>query len=166
MTKYDVSILIVDDNEEVLTATRMLLKRHYQTIVTETNPERLPELMATNTFSVILLDMNFTRDATSGQEGFYWLEKIKKLDANTVVILFTAFGDMNIAIEAIKNGANDFILKPWQNEKLLATVASGVELSVSKRRVEHLSQLGVLHQSEQNKLFEQLIADSPAMQQV
>ncbi len=166
MTKGDASILIVDDNEEVLTATRMLLKRHYKTIITETNPERLPELMAKNTFSVVLLDMNFTRDATSGQEGFHWLEKIKKLDANTVVILFTAFGDMTIAIEAIKNGANDFILKPWQNEKLLATIASSVALSSSKRRVEHLSQLEVLHQHQQNKPFEQLIADSPAMQQV
>ena len=109
-------ILIVDDNEDVLQAARLLLKQHVGEVVTEKDPSRIPLLMHQHRFDVILLDMNFSRDVSSGREGFEWLQRILELDPSSVVILITAFGDVDMAVQAIKVGATDFVLKPWQNE--------------------------------------------------
>ena len=163
MTKKQANILIVDDNPDVLIATKMLLKQHYSHVETENNPHQLAQHIQQKQYHVILLDMNFTRDSISGEEGFYWLKQIKAMDQDVAVVMFTAFGDMNTAIDAIKAGANDFVLKPWQNEKLLATVANCVALNESKRQVSHLSALENVRQAQQNKPFEHLIAQSPAM---
>ncbi len=116
MAKKSGKILVVDDNVDVLFALKLLLKKNFAEIVTEENPERIPDLVSNNDFDVILLDMNFTKDAISGKEGFYWLDKILEIDPSAVVIFITAYGDVENAVKAIKLGAVDFINKPWQNE--------------------------------------------------
>jgi len=121
-------ILAIDDNEDVLFSLKLLLKNHVESIHTEINPDRIPGLLQQGDYDVILLDMNFKRDMSSGQEGFYWLEKILEIDPSAVVIFITAYGDVERAVKAIKAGAVDFILKPWQNAKLLATISSALKL--------------------------------------
>ena len=127
MSKFG-KILAIDDNEDILFSLKLLLKNHVETIHTEINPDRIPGLMEQGNFDVILLDMNFTRDMIGGQEGFYWLEKILEADPSAVVIFITAYGDVERAVKAIKAGAVDFVLKPWQNAKLLATISSALKL--------------------------------------
>ncbi|MBN2102690.1 sigma-54-dependent Fis family transcriptional regulator [bacterium] len=131
-------ILIIDDDTDVLTAAKLLLKQVPYDVKTEKDPELIPAVLKNDSYDVILLDMNFTRDVTSGSEGFYWLEVILKIEPSAVVLMMTAFGDVDTAVKAMKNGATDFILKPWQNEKLLATVASAVKLSLSQIKVKRL----------------------------
>lgn len=138
MTNKTEKILIVDDNEDILLAAKMLLKHHVSEVHTEANPENIPKLLSENSYDVILLDMNFTRDVSSGMEGFHWLEQIQKLDPSVVVVLITAYGDAEMAVKAIKSGATDFVLKPWQNEKLLATVSSAINLHKSRLEVDNL----------------------------
>ncbi|ALO43980.1 sigma-54-dependent transcriptional regulator [Pseudoalteromonas phenolica] len=166
MAVIDKSILVVDDNAEILIATKMLLKQHYKRVVTLDNPHNISDAMEKESFSLILLDMNFTRESTSGAEGFYWLKQIKAIDEDAVVVLFTAFGDMSMAVDAIKQGASDFVLKPWQNEKLLATVANCIDLSAQRQKSKKLNQIAALSLADQNRPFENLIAKSPAMEQV
>ncbi|TLX48080.1 sigma-54-dependent Fis family transcriptional regulator [Pseudoalteromonas phenolica] len=166
MAVIDKSILVVDDNAEILIATKMLLKQHYKRVVTLDNPHNISDAMEKASFSLILLDMNFTRESTSGAEGFYWLKQIKAIDEDAVVVLFTAFGDMSMAVDAIKQGASDFVLKPWQNEKLLATVANCIDLSAQRQKSKKLNQIAALSLADQNRPFENLIANSPAMEQV
>jgi DNA-binding NtrC family response regulator len=138
MAKNTGSILIVDDNEDLLLAARLFLKQHFSLVHTEQDPEKIPVLLQNENYDVILLDMNFTLDATSGVEGFLWLEKILQIDPSAVVILITAYGDVEIAVKAVKAGATDFVLKPWQNEKLLATLSSALNLRYSRLEVDKL----------------------------
>lgn len=106
-------ILIIDDNEDILFALNLLLKPHVEKVKVTTQPERVAHFMETFEPDVILLDMNFTQDADSGQEGFLWLKKIKEIDPDAVVIFITAYSDTEKAVQAIKAGATDFIPKPW-----------------------------------------------------
>lgn len=131
-------ILAVDDNEDILFSLKLLLKSHVELIRSTTNPENIPAMMEKEDFDVILLDMNFTKDAISGQEGYYWLKKILETDKEAVVLFITAYGDVEKSVKAIKEGATDFILKPWQNEKILATINSAVQLKRSKKEVSRL----------------------------
>ena len=131
-------ILIVDDNEDLLRAAKMFLKRHFSQIDIEKKPESIPALLKNESYDVILLDMNFTKDVSSGYEGFHWLEKILEIDPSAVVILITAYGDVQMAVKAIKEGAIDFVLKPWDNEKLLATVMSAMKLKQSRNEISDL----------------------------
>ncbi len=155
MSQNNGKILAVDDNEDILFALKLLLKPHVELIETIHTPERIPEFMARNTYDVILLDMNFTKDAISGQEGFHWLEKILEIDPQAVVVFITAYGDAEKAVKAIKAGATDFILKPWQNEKLLATISSSIKLSRSRRETESLR----IKQKEISAVFDQPFHD-------
>lgn len=128
----------MDDNADALTSLRLLLKRHFATIDVELSPNEIPRLMESTRYDVILLDMNFTKDVSSGEEGFEWLEKILRIDPSVAVIMMTAYGDMNAAIRAIKAGATDFIVKPWHNEKLIVTIGAARALSASRREIETL----------------------------
>ncbi|HSR52112.1 MAG TPA: SpoIIE family protein phosphatase [Acidobacteriota bacterium] len=119
-------VLFIDDDEGILFAAEILLKRHVERIRTESRPERIPQILDEESFDAIFLDMNFTGGTTSGKEGFLWLKTIRDINPDAVVILMTAFGDVEMAVRAIKEGATDFILKPWQNEKLIAAVESAV----------------------------------------
>src|SRR6185503_7060062 len=131
-------VLIVDDNEDLLKAAKMFLKRHFAQVDVEKNPEAIPSLMNNEDYDVILLDMNFTKDVSSGLEGYFWLEKILSLDPSAVVVLITAYGDVQMAVKAIKAGATDFVLKPWENEKLLATLFSAMRLRESRDQIQTL----------------------------
>jgi DNA-binding NtrC family response regulator len=159
-------ILVVDDDEDVLQAARLFLKQHLALVHTEKDPRKIPFLIQNETYDVILLDMNFTRDSTSGQEGFHWLGKILELDPQAVVVLITAYGDVNMAVRAIKEGATDFVLKPWQNEKLLATLSSAMSLRKSRREVESLRTRQQQLIADLDQPFHEFVGVSQAMQQV
>lgn len=148
-------ILAIDDNADILFALKLLLKPHIEHIVTSTDPKKIPTLMGEDIFDVILLDMNFTKDAISGQEGFTWLEKILEIDPSAVVLFITAYGDVEKSVKAIKAGATDFIMKPWQNEKLLATVSSAIKLRKSREEVKDLKS----KQKEMNTILDQPFGD-------
>lgn len=160
------NILIVDDDVDVLVALKLLLKRHGAAVYTETDPERIPGRLRDDRFDIILLDMNFTQDTATGREGFIWLDRILKIDPSAVVILITAFGDVDMAVRAIKEGAVDFIVKPWHNEKLVATVHSAMQLSSSRTELEKLRNRQQLLSADLDHGYEQLIGTSPAMLEV
>jgi DNA-binding NtrC family response regulator len=160
------NILIVDDDVDVLQAARLLLKQQFEHVKSEKNPDKIPSLMSDMEYDVILLDMNFTRDVSSGQEGFYWLGKILDIDPMVVVILTTAYGDVAMAVKAIKAGATDFVLKPWQNEKLLATISAGIELRQMRREILSLKSKGKQLAEDIDQKFRNFIGNSPAIQKV
>lgn len=159
-------LLIVDDNEDLLKAARMYLKRHFAQVDTEKKPEALPALMSNENYDVILLDMNFTKDVSSGSEGYYWLEKILEIDPSAVVVLITAYGDVQMAVKAIKAGATDFVLKPWENEKLLATLYSSMRLRESRDEIENLKIKNHEINRELNNRFSEIIGTSSIMQRI
>jgi len=159
-------ILVVDDDDDILMAARLLLKKHVATVHTENNPERIPSLLEKNNYDVIFLDMNFTRDVSSGQEGFDWLERILKFDPDAVVVLITAYGDVEMAVRAIRVGATDFVLKPWQNEKLLATLIAGLKLRRSRQEVLSLRSRQQILSADLDQHFHDIIGTSPAITQV
>lgn len=162
----EAAILIVDDNPGVLSAGKLLLKRHFAAVETTRNPEDIPELMRNRRFDIILLDMNFSGGKNTGREGFAWLEKILQIDPGAVVVLITAYGAVELAVKAIKAGATDFVLKPWDNEKLLATLTAALRLRESRDEVQELkSKQDTKNRSEQQTL-PHIIAESLAMQQV
>lgn len=159
-------VLVVDDDGDVLQAARLFLKQHVARVETEKDPKSIPTLLRNNSYDMILLDMNFTDDVSSGEEGFYWLEKILEIDPSIAVILITAYGDVDKAVRAVKNGATDFVLKPWQNEKLLATVSSALKLTTSLRQVVALKQQQKQLSSDIDHHYREIIGRSPAMMEV
>ncbi len=158
-------ILIIDDNEDVLFALNLLLEPYVEQIRVTTQPERIEHFMESYVPDVILLDMNFRRDAISGQEGFFWLEKIKKTDPDAVVLFITAYADTEKAVRAIKAGATDFIPKPWEKEKLLATLSAALKLRESRSEVRSLKRQVAALESSENDGFE-IIGESNAMQEI
>lgn len=159
-------ILIVDDNEDLLKAAKMYLKRHFAQVDIEKNPEAIPGLMKQEDYDVILLDMNFTKDVSSGSEGYYWLEKILQIDPSAVVVLITAYGDVQMAVKAIKAGATDFVLKPWENEKLLATLFSSMRLRESRDEIETLKIKNQEINQSINEKYSSIIGQSATMQRI
>jgi DNA-binding NtrC family response regulator len=159
-------ILIVDDNEDLLKAAKMHLKRHFAQVDIEKNPEAIPALMNNDDYDVILLDMNFTKDVSSGSEGYYWLERILQIDPSSVVVLITAYGDIQMAVKAIKAGATDFVLKPWENEKLLATLYSAMRLRETRDQVESLKIKNEEINQALNQRYNEIIGQSSAMQKI
>ena len=158
-------ILIIDDNEDVLFALNLLLEPYVEQIKVTTQPERIEHFMSTFVPDVILLDMNFRRDAISGQEGFFWLEKIKAADPDAVVLFITAYADTEKAVRAIKAGATDFIPKPWEKEKLLATISAALRLRESRTEVNTLKQRVEALGNPEDTGFE-IIGESDAMQEL
>ncbi len=156
-------ILIVDDNEDVLFALNLLLEPYAEKVKVTTTPDRIEHFMTNFRPDLVLLDMNFSRDAISGQEGFDCLKQILRIDPQAVVIFMTAYSDTDKAVRAIKAGATDFVPKPWEKEKLLATLSSGMKLRRSRCEVSLLrEQVEVLSDATD----EPVIGQSPAMLQV
>jgi len=124
MNIEDARILLIDDDDDILLAAKFLLKKHFTTIVTAGGPNTIDSLLREHKFDIALLDMNYTTGATSGTEGLDLLKKIKRDSPLTRVIMMTAYGDIDLAIKAIKEGASDFIVKPWDNAKLISTILS------------------------------------------
>ncbi|MFR9532230.1 MAG: sigma-54 dependent transcriptional regulator [Rikenellaceae bacterium] len=127
------TLLIVDDNKAILSAVKLLMSAHFERVMTLANPNSLPATLRAETVDVVLLDMNFTASVNTGNEGLYWLEEIKKIDKNLPVVVFTAYADIELAVEAIKRGAADFVVKPWDNTKLIQALQKAY-LSTSQKR--------------------------------
>lgn len=154
----------MDDNEDILFALNLLLKPRVEKVKVTTRPDRIEHFMEAFQPDVILLDMNFTKDADSGKEGFHWLKKIKKKDPDAVVVFITAYADTEKAVKAIKEGATDFIPKPWEKEKLLATVSSALELRERRTEVSLLKQKVAAFES--NRTMPEIIGESEPMQEL
>ena len=159
-------LLIVDDNKSVLNALRMLLKSEFEEVITLSNPNSLVHGIETSDIDVVLLDMNYKPGESSGNEGMYWLREIKKRKPDIEVVMFTAYGDIETAVKATHEGAADFILKPWENEKLLATLKSALKLRKSNQTVGDLRKREQDLKTELNRDERLIIGVSPAMQKI
>lgn len=157
-------ILIVDDNEDILFSLKLELETLFEKIKTTTQPERIRYFMETFRPNIILLDMNFCRDSIDGEEGFAYLEQILSWDSQAIVIFITAYADMEKAVRAIKAGATDFIPKPWEREKLHATLSSALKLSQSRQEIKRLQKQVSILNEDQN--IPELIGESPALLQM
>lgn len=156
-------ILVIDDNEDILFSLHALLSKYVEKVKVNTNPEKILHFIADFSPDIILLDMNFTKDVSSGKEGFFWLDKILKNNPNTVVIMMTAYADTDKAVQAIKSGATDFISKPWENDKLVATVNTALKLRYSQNEIDNLkSQLYTLNRDQSVEI----IGQSEPMQEI
>jgi DNA-binding NtrC family response regulator len=122
MNLNQANILVIDDDADILTATRLLLKPEVKNVVTDSNPQNLRRLLTGNSFDVLLLDMNFNSALNTGNEGLYWLRQVKEWSPATAVVMITAYGHIDLAVRSLKEGAADFIVKPWHNDKLLETI--------------------------------------------
>jgi DNA-binding NtrC family response regulator len=122
MILKDANILVIDDDDDVLTALRLLLKTMVKNVVVNKNPNSIHSLLETQNFDIVILDMNFNGLVHTGNEGIYWLNKIKEFNSKIDVILITAYGDIDLAIRSLKEGASDFLVKPWKNEKIIETI--------------------------------------------
>ena len=160
------NLLIVDDNKSILSALEILLQDDFEEVKTIANPNQITSLIETGNFDVVLLDMNFSAGVNTGNEGLYWLARIRELRPEMEVVLFTAYGDVELAVKALKKGAADFILKPWDNEKLRATLRNVFQLQQSKQEIKKLKQREKVFKSEINREKYFIIAESPQMKQV
>ena len=160
------TILIVDDNKSALSALTMLLQFEFDTINTLSNPNQIHAELRKTEYDVILLDMNFSAGINSGNEGLFWLGEIKKSAPSTEVVMITAYGDVELAVKALKLGAADFILKPWENEKLVATLHSAIKLRKSSLEVEKLKKREQSIKSEINTGQRLIIGESPLIQRM
>ena len=160
MGKVSGNILLVDDDEFVLLSIKLLLEQHFTSVKTTNNPERIPALFEREQFDVVVLDMNFRHGDTTGNQGRFWLKKILSISPDTQVILVTAYADILVAVESMKEGALDFIVKPWQNEKLLSTVKTANLVSQEKRKVKQLKSQQKSLVSALDQRYEPLIGKS------
>lgn len=166
MTKTKASILIIDDDEDILLSAKLVLKKHYTNVITRNNPKEINQILSKEQIDVIVLDMNYRIGFNDGKEGLYWLKHILKINPKMVVILMTAYGEVELAVNAIKLGAFDFILKPWTNEKLLATVHAGHTLSQSNHKISILKHTNDTLLKSSDQQFGPIIGNSNAMQDV
>ena len=166
MSKVKARLLIVDDDTDILLAAKMFLRQHIEIVHTEKNPANIPDLLKNDSYDVILLDMNFSRDATSGKEGFHWLNTILELDPAATVIFITGYGDIELAVQGIKEGATNFVLKPWDNKKLLATIEASLRIREGKVELESLRSTQKIMIADQDQAYSNLIGTSPAMKKV
>ncbi len=160
MSLKKASILVIDDDTDVLTAVRLLLRTEVKEVVTEKNPEQIPFLLSKDTFDLVLLDMNFNASINTGNEGIYWLQRIKTLKPDIAVIMITAYGDIDLAVRSLKEGAADFVVKPWHNEKLLSTLTD-----VLRNRGQNKPTTGGVAAPKVNKQ-EAMIGDCEVMQDI
>lgn len=159
MLLKNASILVVDDDPDVLTAVRLLLKTEAKEVMTEKTPENLRWHLSKDKFDVILLDMNFTSPVNTGNEGIFWLNEIRKMGSDASVIMITAYGDIDLAVRSLKEGAADFVVKPWHNEKLLSIIRETLRRKSDKTAVRSSTQADSV-------IGKELIGESEAMQEI
>lgn len=159
MILKNASILVVDDDPDVLTAVRLLLKTEVKEVITEKNPENLRWHLNKDHFDLILLDMNFTSSIHTGNEGLFWLNEIKKLKTDSAVIMITAYGDIELAVRSLKEGAADFVVKPWHNEKLISIIKDSLKRKESKAPL-------TLGSHSDSIIGKELIGESEVMQEI
>ena len=160
MRKKTAKILIVDDDEDILFSAKVWLKKFFTDVKTLNNPKKILPALTEDTFDVVLLDMNFRKGFENGQDGLHWMNEIKEIAPEIPIILMTAYGEVELAVEALKLGAVDFILKPWNNEKLYASVNLAVDIS---RKNKKINQWESIQQHDQNYILE---SNSGAVQDV
>ncbi len=159
-------ILIVDDDNYVMLSIRILLEQHYEDVRGINNPTQIESAIAENHYDVIILDMNFKAGETSGSDGLKFLKLIKTHSPTTSVVFITAYGEINLAVEAIKEGAFDFLVKPWQNEKLLTTISAAYQLNRSAKKIEQLTSKQTVLNSILDAPFSEIIGESDAIKSV
>ena len=164
MAKTVASILIVDDDPAVRTASQMFLKQLFTMVVVEGDPQNIPGLMDKERFDVILLDMNFSSGKDDGSEGIHWMGRILEKDPAAVVVFVTAFGGVDLAVEAMKSGAFDFIVKPWENDKLLAVINTALKLFETRKTAEKYRQRQDLLMKDMDQQSGRIIGNSLAME--
>ena len=141
MKKIPASILIVDDDLDILVSARIFLKQHFQLVNICQDPKELHEKLTQQETDIVLLDMNYRKGTNDGKEGLYWLKFLQETDPTLIAILMTAYGDVELAVESLKSGATDFILKPWNNEKLLATLTAAWKLRTTSNKLQKAEQV-------------------------
>ncbi len=156
-------ILIVDDSISVLKSLELYLKHYFKSVKTLSSPNQIPFLLSTENIDIIMLDMNFTAGVNTGNEGIFWLRKIFKQDPTVVVIMITAYGDIELAVKAVKEGATDFITKPWDNQKLLATLQTALKLRLSNKEIRKLRLKQKQINEDINRSYGQIIGESEVM---
>jgi DNA-binding NtrC family response regulator len=166
MIKKKGNILIVDDNKSVLASMELFLKHQFAAVFTLTDPNRITSIMNDEEIDVVLLDMNFTAGINTGNEGIFWLNRIKSIDSSIVVVMITAYGDIELAVKAMKEGAFDFIVKPWDNKKLLATVNAALQLRYSRKEVSILKSQKKHFQTDSEKQFRIIRGKSRVMEDI
>lgn len=161
MSKYKGNILIIDDDEDVLYTAKLILKKRFTGVSISTRPDQGLKLFQNTHFDVVLLDMNFKSGATTGNEGIFWLNKFIEADPDAYVVLNTAYGDISVAVQGMKEGAVDFITKPWEQEKLLTTISNIYELKRSKKRAVKLAEHNHFLENEIENLTGDFVTASP-----
>jgi DNA-binding NtrC family response regulator len=166
MMKKRGKILVVDDNEEILVALRLFLSGTFESVVTERNPEMIPARITRENVDVVILDMNFKAGINSGNEGIFWLNRIRGIDATVSVVFITAYAGIELAVNAMKQGATDFIEKPWDDDKLLATVIKAFESHRAKLEISSLRDKQKHLIEKIDHLYDFHVGKSPAMENV
>ncbi len=166
LMKKKASILIVDDDDDVLFTARAVLRKEYQTVETLTNPERIPKIIQELEPDLVLLDMNFKPGATAGKEGLFWLRKIMEIKPDSHVIMNTAYGDIPLAVECMKEGAIDFLIKPWEKERLISTVNAAYQLLKSKKEIEKLKNTETILSNDLATGYTNIISKARSMETV
>jgi len=157
------NILVVDDNKSILATLDIMLSPVFNKVTLLPGPNQLITTLKKEEYNLVILDMNFSAGINTGNEGIYWLKRIKETDPDISVVMITAFGDIELAVNALKEGASDFILKPWDNEKLIATLKMAVQLNISKKMVTELSERETELKREINKERRDIIGSSPGL---
>ncbi len=163
MAEHNGNILVVDDNKSILSALEILLKPVFGEITCLSNPNQIPSELRKKDFNLVILDMNFRAGTNSGNEGIFWLNKIKEINPDASVVMITAYGDVETAVKALKAGASDFVLKPWDNEKLIATLRLALQLNLSRQEVTSLKERETELKKEINREQKFLIGSSPQL---
>ena len=166
MASRNGSILIVDDNRNILSALEILLRPVFGEVTSLTSPEHIQSELRKADYNIVMLDMNFRAGVNTGNEGIFWLEKIREINPDISVVMITAYGDIETAVKALKAGATDFVLKPWDNEKLIATLKLALELNLSKKEVKHLRELEYGLKKELVRDQKYIIGSSPQLNSV
>jgi len=157
------NILIVDDNKSILSTLEILLSPEFQSVTSLSNPNRIITELRKREYNLVILDMNFQAGVNTGNEGIYWLGRIKETNPEVSVVMITAYGDIDLAVKALKAGASDFVLKPWDNEKLLATLKLAIQLNLSKQEVKQLKERETELKKEINRDQRFIIGSSPQL---
>lgn len=166
MQQHQGNILIVDDNKSILSTLEILLSPLFNKVTSLTDPNQIISFLRKEEYNLVILDMNFNAGVNTGNEGIYWLKRIRELYPDISVVMITAYGDIELAVKALKEGASDFILKPWDNEKLLATIKLSVQLNLSRKQVSAMRERENELKKEMNRDRKDIIGSSPGLQKV
>jgi DNA-binding NtrC family response regulator len=166
MQQHQGNILIVDDNKSILSTLEILLSPLFNKVTSLTDPNQIISFLRKEEYNLVILDMNFNAGVNTGNEGIYWLKRIRELYPDISVVMITAYGDIELAVKALKEGASDFILKPWDNEKLLATIKLSVQLNLSRKQVSAMRERENELKKEMNRDRKDIIGSSSGLQKV